>query len=172
MLTESCVMFFRRPVLFEALFCEMNIWPRRLVLTEGGLPVVGQHWPCLVPRSCTQTSLCRWKCARAKVAHSLSVYYVHGIFLFLDYWSAVSGVRHEQPIRSSRTITLQGHKNKNAQKLRYYYKWSFFSTAIFYFCFKKDMAEQTVRDLVRKLKVLLFIFCNCEKHICCRSCRL
>ena len=83
MLTESCVMFFRRPVLFEALFCEMNIWPRRLVLTEGGLPVVGQHWPCLVPRSCTQTSLCRWKCARAKVGHS----YTPPLFLWTQNFS-------------------------------------------------------------------------------------
>ena len=32
------------------------------------------------------------------------------------------------------------------------------STFIFYFCLKKDMAEQTVRDLVRKLKVLLSLF--------------
>ena len=32
------------------------------------------------------------------------------------------------------------------------------STFIFYFCLKKDMAEQTVRDLVRKLKVLLSPF--------------
>ena len=34
MLTESCVMFFRRPVLFKAVFCEMNIWPRRLELKK------------------------------------------------------------------------------------------------------------------------------------------
>ena len=34
------------------------------------------------------------------------------------------------------------------------------STFIFYFCLKKDMAEQSVRDLVRKLKVLsLPFFC-------------
>ena len=47
------------------------------------------------------------------------------------------------------------------------------STFIFNFCLKKDMAEQTVRDLVRKLKVLLSpFFLYCEKQICCRSCRL